>query len=224
MPVRPRVVLFDVNETIMSLEPLALRFTEVGLPADLLPRWFDRVLRDGMALTLAGDYDSFLRVGGNALRTLSRGALDDAAVAHILAGFGELPAHQDVEPAMRLLTEHGVRLACLTNGAARTTTDFLGRSGLTGLVEQVISVADVGSWKPRGSVYRYGLDQVGCTAAETAMVAAHAWDCHGASRAGLTSAWVSRLEGHFGEIFTPATVTGVTLVEVAAGLLALPAA
>jgi 2-haloacid dehalogenase len=54
-------------------------------------------------------------------------------------------------------------------------------------------------------------------------VAVHAWDCHGAKRAGLTTGWASRLEGGYGGLFAPADVTGADLAEVADGLLALPA-
>jgi hypothetical protein len=94
------------------------------LPVELLPYWFDRLLRDGMALTLAGDYESFPRVAAAALRTLTRGRLDDGMVRHVLAGFAELPAHRDVGPAMRLLAEHGMRMACLTNAPRRSPWTF----------------------------------------------------------------------------------------------------
>jgi 2-haloacid dehalogenase len=39
----------------------------------------------------------------------------------------------------------------------------------------------------------------------------------------LTTGWVSRFEGHYTEIFAVADVIGADLVEVACGLLALPA-
>ena len=53
---RPHAVAFDVVETLMSLEPLRPRFVDVGLPESALERWFDRMLRDGMAVMLTGDY------------------------------------------------------------------------------------------------------------------------------------------------------------------------
>lgn len=224
MALRPRVVLFDVVETLISLEPLRSRFTDVGAPPWLLERWFDRLLRDGMALTLAGDYEPFPRVAAAALRTLTRGEISDDAVEHVLAGFAELPAHTDVEPAMRLLAEHGIRLMCLSNGAAQTTQDFLHRAGLASHVEQVLSVTDVHSWKPPARVYHYALANTDSSAEQVALVAVHAFDCHGAHRAGLTTGWASRLEGHYSEIFAPADVVGGDLVEVARGLLALPRA
>lgn len=222
MPVRPHVVLFDVVETLMSLQPLRYRLADVGLDPELQPRWFDRLLRDGMALTLAGDYQPFPAVAAAALRTLGRGTLTDDAVAHVVAGFGQLPAHPDVEPAMRRLAEAGVSLACLSNGAAETTTGFLARSGLDTYVDHVISVADVRSWKPPPAVYQYALNRVDQPAQHVALVAVHAFDCHGASRAGLTTGWASRLERHYAEVFTPADVVGTDLTEVAQGLLALP--
>lgn len=222
MPTRPQTVAFDVVETLMSLEPLRPRFAEVGLAPGLLEHWFDRLLRDGMALTLAGDYEPFPTMAAAALRTLARGELDDDAIAHVLAGFSELPAHPDVEPAMQTLTEAGIPMVCLSNGTAETTTKFLERNELTSYVDQVISVADIHSWKPPIRVYDYALKQIGHPAHEVALVAVHAFDCHGAKRAGLTTGWASRLEGHYANVFAPADVVGHDLVDVAQELTALP--
>jgi 2-haloacid dehalogenase len=44
------VVVFDVVETLMSLQPLQSRLADVGLSFGALQRWFGRMLRDGMAL------------------------------------------------------------------------------------------------------------------------------------------------------------------------------
>lgn len=38
MPARPDVVVFDVVETLISLEPLRTRFDEAGLGGELLQR------------------------------------------------------------------------------------------------------------------------------------------------------------------------------------------
>ncbi|MBB4929598.1 2-haloacid dehalogenase [Lipingzhangella halophila] len=222
MPTRPRTVVFDVVETLMSLENLRPRLAEAGLDPGVLEHWYDRMLRDGMALTLAGDYEPFPRVAGAALRAVAGGDTDDDAVAHVLAGFGTLDAHPDAAPAMRALAEGGVAMVCLTNGAAETTTAFLERNGLDGFLDRVISVADVRSWKPPVRVYDHALDQLGQSAGAVALVAVHAFDCHGAKRAGLTTGWASRREGRYADIFTPADVEGSDLAEVARGLLALP--
>ncbi|TDD90075.1 haloacid dehalogenase type II [Saccharopolyspora karakumensis] len=221
MPIRPRTVAFDVVETLMSLEPLRTRFADAGLAPELLERWFDRLLRDGMALTLAGDYEPFPAVAAAALKTLARGDLDDDAVAHVLAGFQDLPAHPDVEPAMCTLSEAGISMVCLSNGTAETTTSFLERNELDHHIDQVISVADVRSWKPPVRVYEHALDEIGHAPHDVALVAVHAFDCHGAKRAGLTTGWAGRLEGHYGDVFAPADILGRDLVDVAQQIAAL---
>lgn len=222
MVLRPHTVAFDVVETLISLEPLRRRFVEIGLPASTLERWFDRMLRDGMALTLAGDYAPFPEVARAALRVVGGGRLSDDDVAHVLDGFATLPAQPDAEQAMQVLRDSGVSVVCLSNGARDATEAFLERSGLGRFVEQVISVADVRMWKPPRAVYEHALARIGRPADEVALVAVHAFDCHGAHAAGLTTGWAGRLERHYAEIFTRADVIGDDLVDVARALVALP--
>lgn len=220
---RPSTVAFDVVETLISLEPLRTRFVDIGLEASTLERWFDRMLRDGMALTLAGDYEPFPAVGKAALRVIGGGRLTDDDVAHVMDGFATLPAQPDAEESMRVLTEAGIDVVCLSNGARETTEAFLDRSGLDRFVSQVISVADVRMWKPPRAVYDLALSRVDRPAQDVALVAVHAFDCHGAHAAGLTTGWAGRLERHYPEIFTRADVIGDDLVDVARALVALPA-
>lgn len=224
MRTRPRVVAFDVVQTLMSLEPLRVRLGVAGLPGSMLEHWFDRILRNGMALTLAGGYATFPVLAADALRGLAAGDMADDAVEQVLAGFAELPEQPDAGPAMRMLAEAGVSLVCLSNGPAESTADFLRRSALDRYVEQVISVEDVRLWKPAPGVYSYALQRIGQPAENVALVAVHAWDCHGARQAGLTTGWASCLERYFPQAFQRPDVVGGDLVEVAQGLLALPPA
>jgi 2-haloacid dehalogenase len=219
---RPAVVAFDVIETLASLEPLRARLTETGQPPGLLEAWYTRTLRDGMALSATGDYAGFTEVADAALRGLTDYTISDEQVAHVMAGFDELPAFPDALPALRHLAEAGVRVACLTNGSASFTSSFVDRAGLGPLVDRVISAEEVYRWKPAGVVYRYATEVMGVLAADgMALVAAHDWDCHGAKRAGLTTGWVSRKSGGFGAPFAPPDVVGEDLTEVVAKLLAL---
>jgi len=220
---RPAVVAFDVIETLMSLEPLRARLTDIGQPPGLLEAWYTRTLRDGMALSATGDYVPFSEVAEAALRGLTHYTVSDEQVAAAMAGFGELPAFPDALPAMTSLSEAGLWVACLTNGSAYFASSFVNRSGLGALVDRVISVGEVYRWKPAGVVYRYATEVMDTTPDQMALVAAHDWDCHGAKRAGLTTGWVSRKSGGYGAPFAPPDVVGEDLTEVAAKLLALEA-
>jgi 2-haloacid dehalogenase len=218
---RPAVVAFDVIETLMSLEPLRARLTDIGQPPALLEAWYTRTLRDGMALSATGDFVAFGDVAEAALRALTNYTIGDEQVASVMAGWEDLPAFPDALPAITQLTEAGVRVACLTNGSAYLVSSFINRTGLGSGVDRVISVEEVYRWKPAGVVYRYATEVLGVLPDRLALVAAHDWDCHGAKRAGLTTGWVSRKSGGYGAPFAPPDVTGEDLTEVAAKLLAL---
>lgn len=225
MKTRPEVVAFDVVETLFSLEPLRARLCALGLPAEALELWFARLLRNAFALEASGTFQTFGAVAGATLEGLlaeHRLTAEASAVSGALAGFGELPAHADVAPALRVLHAAGVRLVALTNGNADNTRRLLGRAGLDGWIERVISIDEVRRWKPAREVYLHAAKVLGVAPGALALVAAHAWDIHGAGRAGLVTGWVSRLEQRFSAAMTPPDVAGATLVEVSRGLLAMP--
>lgn len=214
----PAVVAFDVNETMFDLAGLGPAFADAGLPAEAVPLWFARVLRDGFALTVLGDYRPFSALGTAGLRGL-RPELSEADASAVIARFAELDPHPDVEPALRRLADAGVRAVTLTNGSAEVTRTLLARAGLSSYVETPLSVDAVRRWKPAPEPYRYAAQACGVAPGQVALVAAHAWDCAGARRAGLRSGWVSRLEGREPAAFAGAEVTGDRLDEVVAQLL-----
>ena len=109
--------MFDVNETLSDMAPMASRFTEVGASGLLATAWFAAVLRDGCALTAAGGKEAFARLARGALDAVLAGASLNRpapeAADYILAGFSDLSVHPDVPDGVRLLREGGLRLAPL---------------------------------------------------------------------------------------------------------------
>ncbi len=223
MAIRPTVIAFDVVETLFPLEPLRPRIVEAGQPGHVLELWFARLLRDAFALVASGGYRPFPEIAISALASATDHAITGDAARAIVAGFAELEPHPDVGPAMLRTHEAGAHVVTLTNGSARTTNALLTRAGVDQYVEQTLSVDDVRRWKPAPDVYHLVAKAFDLTPDQTALIAAHSWDTHGAHRAGLVTGWVSRLEGRFPDIFDPPDVTGDDLVTVVDGLLALPA-
>lgn len=219
-PVRPEVVAFDVNETLVSLEPVRDRLISVGQDPGTLELFFARTLQHCFVLATLGQWRPFRAVARAAL--VQSTDLADDAVDHVLAAFGELPPQPDVEPALQRLAAAGIRVVTLSHGPASTATAMLARTGLDRYVEKVLTSESVRCFKPDRAAYLYAVAQCGVVPERMTLVAAHAWDCHGARRAGLSTGWVSRLEGTVGVIYQPADVLGETLDEVAEGLLTLP--
>ncbi|GAA3727248.1 haloacid dehalogenase type II [Salinactinospora qingdaonensis] len=221
MTARPHAVAFDVLETLLNLEPLRARLERIGQPAHLLQPWFMRFQRDSMALTLSGDFGTFESVARQALRTDTEHTATENDIDYVLEGFGHLPAYPDAEPALRRLSEAGLRVGCLTVGSVENTARFLEQAGLARYVDHVVTAEQAGTWKPAPSIYRVAANELGTSPDNMALVAVHAWDCHGAKRAGCLAGWCERLEGRYGDVFTAPDVSGSDLVEVAEALVRL---
>ncbi|MEU6642981.1 HAD family hydrolase [Saccharomonospora sp. NPDC046836] len=218
---KPDVVLFDVFETLVRLEPLRERFVEAGRPGHELELFFARTLRDGMAYTLAGEAPPFREVAAAQLAITSGHALGRDQIEHILAGFAMLPLQPDAEPALDLLTEAGIAAYGFTHGSAAILESILDRQGIAHKLVRVLSAEEIRSFKPPAKVYHWACAQAGCAPEATAVVAVHSWDTHGAVRAGLLAGFATRLEGGLPAVVERPHVVAERVDEVVAGLLGL---
>jgi 2-haloacid dehalogenase len=223
--VAPAVAIFDVNETLSDMSPLAGRFEDVGAPGHLLSSWFAATLRDGIALAASDSYADFREVGSAALMTELAAVPElrrptGEAVEHVLDGFGALHVHPDVPDGLRLLRELEVRIATLTNGSASIARGLLERAGLDQLVERHIDVTEVSRWKPAREPYLHACQALGVSEGDAVLIAVHPWDIHGAKRAGLNAAWLNREGVPYPGVFaTPDATAGdlSALVRALAG-------
>jgi 2-haloacid dehalogenase len=218
MAIPPSVIVFDVNETLSDMAPMADRFADVGLPRHLAQRWFAMLLRDGFALTAAGSQEKFAVLGEGTLRTVVEGVpLDrdvDAAIEHVMAGFMALPVHPDVPAGVRALQAAGFRLVTLTNGSTTLAEQLFDRAGIRTEFEALLSVEDAGVWKPAREAYQYAARMCGVDLDEMLLVAVHPWDIDGAARAGLATAWVNRAGIGYPGYFTAPTHAVSALSEL----------
>ena len=193
---RFRTIVFDVNETLSDTSAMGQRFTDVGAPEHLARVWFTSVLRDGFAVTVAGGQQPFAVIGEQVLRgVLASVPLNrdvDAAVDHVMTGFGELPTHSDVVDGIRRLRASGRRLVTLSNGSTSVAEKLLSRAGIADDFDQLLSVEDADVWKPGAGAYRYAAERCRELLGDILLVAVHPWDVNGAACAGMGTAWVNR--------------------------------
>lgn len=208
-------IVLDVNETLFSLDALHPAFADIGLGADLVPLWFARTLRDGFALCASGDYRSFPEVAVSALIGLDpqRLTADDASI--VLTAFSQLRAHPDVAEGLSLLAEAEIPMCTLSQGNADNVRRLFSGAGLSDYVTEHYSVDAVRRWKPASQPYHYACEKLGLPPSEVTMVAVHSWDLHGARRAGMPTAWISRLEGTRPSVFDEADIIGPDLPSIA---------
>jgi len=218
----PSVIVFDVNETLSDMSPLADRFAETGAPASLAKLWFATLLRDGFALTAAGDNSAFAEIGAEALRGLLAGQdltmETDAAVDHIMQGLAGLEVHADVPEGVSALKAAGYRLATLTNGSTDVAETLFAAAGIRDSFDRLLSVDDAPAWKPARGAYDYAAAACGSDPEHMLLVAVHPWDIHGAARAGLNTAWINRSGTPYPAYFTEPDYTVASLRDLAGAL------
>src|ERR1044071_1986818 len=94
-----RVIVCDVNETLLDLSALEPSFRETFGDGHVLQDWFSTVLLYSEVATIAGPYVQFSAIGAAALDMIAtaRGVdLSLDARTRILQGMLALPAHPDV--------------------------------------------------------------------------------------------------------------------------------
>ena len=217
---RPEVVAFDVNETLLDLAPVRAALVEAGQPGHLLPAVFTRTLLTGFAAAAVGGWCRFRDAFDTALAQTTE--LAPAERSRVADAFGELAPHPDVEPALRALAAAGVRAVTLSHGSPGVAGTALERGGLAPLVERTLSSELIRAWKPDREVYLWAAGVCDVAPDRLALVAAHGWDVQGAQRAGLTGAWFPRGERVYPAVYDPPHVTAADLPSAVGALLALP--
>jgi 2-haloacid dehalogenase len=213
------IVVFDVNETLSDMAPMAQRFADVGASPSLAKTWFASLLRDGFALTAVGASEKFATVGEDVLRSTLEGEqltrdLDEA-IAHVMSGFQSLDVHADVPEGVRMLRRAGLRLVTLSNGSSRVAESLFTRAGIRDEFEQLLSVEDAGIWKPARRAYEYAAQSCKVSLRQMTLVAVHPWDINGAARAGMATAWINRSGVRYPRHFTAPRVTVPSVEDLA---------
>ncbi|MGD9570906.1 MAG: haloacid dehalogenase type II [Thermoleophilia bacterium] len=224
----PVLVVFDVNETLSDMAPIAERFADLGIGGGLADTWFAALLRDGFALTAAGASQPFAALAEELLRvmlarTIPPGGLE-AAVAHVVEGLATLDVHPDVPEGVEALGAAGHRMVTLSNGSADVAERLLATCGVRRHFEACLSVEDAGAWKPARDAYLYAAAVCGVEPRRMLMVAVHPWDIDGARRAGLRTAWIDRGGRPYPGYFVAPDVTVNGLMELPGYLEGSPGA
>ncbi|MDT5223046.1 MAG: 2-haloacid dehalogenase [Mycobacterium sp.] len=191
-----RVLVFDVNETLIDIDSVASLFGELFGDRRVLREWFNQLVMYSMTLTLSEHYVDFFALGQGVLRMLADARqvdITDDDVGRITAAMRTMPAHLDAVDALTRLRDNGFRLVTLTNSPHPPGSPTpLENAGLAGLFERQLSVDSCRAFKPAPAVYRHVCHELGVLPADCLMVAAHVWDLLGARNVGFGSALVTR--------------------------------
>ena len=194
--VKPDVLVFDVNETLIDIETLSPLFESAFGDKRVLREWFGQLVTYSMTLTLSGLYKDFFSLGQGLLQMLAEihgVQLTPVQLAALKEGMMTMPAHADCGPGLEQLKKSGFRMVTLTNSPpVPGGMSPLERAGLAGFFERQFTVEAARSFKPAQVVYHMVAQELDVPCASCCMVAAHVWDTIGAQSAGFAGALVTR--------------------------------
>jgi 2-haloacid dehalogenase len=189
-----RGYVFDAYGTLFDVHAVVEAGREITSdPAALSTTWRQKQLEYTWLRGLMGAYVDFWAVTEAALRySIRRLGLSatEAQVRRLMEAYLTLACFPEVKALLARLA--GRPRAVLSNGAPAMLAAAVAASGLTNLLEHVISVDRVKTYKPSPLVYALGTQTLGVAAGELLFVSSNGWDVAGAKAFGYQVAWCNR--------------------------------
>jgi 2-haloacid dehalogenase len=185
---------------IRAIAPLLESKGYKGRSSSVVTWWrrthFENSMIDAL---LHREHTPYREIGHRAVaQTLSRAKIGHtrADVERLVSAIESLDPFPDVIEALTALHAR-YRLIILSNGDPDMLERGTAHVGFP--FDEVISVAQAGSFKPHVATYRTACALVGLEPHEVLFVANHEFDCVGAKAFGMRTAYVNRRERPFGE-------------------------
>ncbi|MFZ9962154.1 MAG: haloacid dehalogenase type II [Burkholderiales bacterium] len=220
--VMQRVLLFDVNETLLDLAGLHESFAVHLGSEKITTEWFNQLIQSAMLSVIVGNYSNFAEIGKAALRMVAerhRVTLNDEIIGEIVGKMRTLPAHADVAEGLANLRENQYRMAALTNSPTQVANEQLANAGIKQYFEKVISVEEVKTVKPDPKVYHHAAKSMDCLPSDCRLIACHSWDVAGAMSVGIRGGFIRRAGMIWNPLFAQPDVVGDHLIDVASEIV-----
>ena len=189
--------VFDAYGTLFDVaSPVARQQSTLGdKAADVAKLWRAKQLEYTWVRSLVGVHADFWKVTRDALDfTLESLAIDEPGLAdELMTDMLKLDPYSDVAAALQTLRSKGKRLAILSNGSPSMLDGLVRHAGLDKTFEHVLSVEEVGIYKPSRRVYRLAMQKFGLhDAPSICFVSGNGWDAHCAAQFGFQAVRLKR--------------------------------
>ncbi len=188
--------VFDAYGTLFDFAAAAGRCRDaLGDKADALTDlWRTKQLQYTWLRSLMGAYIEFWQVTGDALdfAMSSLEIEDDALRKRLMDLYLRLDTFPEIKDMLASLKGAGVKTAILSNGSPDMLAAAVEGAGLGELLDDVISVHDLGIYKPDPRVYQLAVDGLGVSAERICFMSSNSWDANGAAAFGFRVVWCNR--------------------------------
>lgn len=192
-----RACVFDAYGTLFDVHaPVARLSAEIGEKADALSKlWRQKQLEYSWLRSLMGVHADFWHVTGDALdyALAFHGIEDQGLKEELMVLYLKLDAYPDAKEALEALKSRNMRTGILSNGSPSMLEAAVRSAGIDKLLDQVLSVEDVGIYKPSRRVYRLAMQKfVLHDAPAICFVSSNSWDAQAAAQFGFQVVRVDR--------------------------------
>lgn len=186
--------LFDVTAAARAAAAEPGRETFASKAAELANIWRSKQLQYSWLRAVSDTHTDFWRVTQDGLDfAMEAVGLDDPELRErLLALYWELAAYPEVPQVLADLRAGGLKTAILSNGSPDMLAGAVASAAIGDLLDAVLSVEDVGIFKPDARVYDMVGKHFGTTPEQVLFVSSNGWDAAAASGFGFTTLWVNR--------------------------------
>ncbi|NIA66986.1 haloacid dehalogenase type II [Pelagibius litoralis] len=191
-----KACVFDAYGTLFDVHSAIRRGgEELGEKAEIVSElWRQKQLEYTWLRSLMSAHVDFWQVTSDSLDfALSASGTNNAALHRkLMELYLTLDAYPEVKETLKKLKMAGLTTAILSNGNPGMLEAAVTSAGLDAVLDQVLSVEDVGIYKPDARVYQLAVDRLAIPKAMICFLSSNGWDARGAAHFGFTVAWINR--------------------------------
>jgi len=191
--------VFDAYGTLLDVRLATARLSREleGKAEQVGALWRQRQLEYTWLRSLMQRHQDFWAVTRDALdHTFGAiGLQDDQSLkTRLMEAYLSLDAYSDVAPTLAELRRSGLRTAILSNGTPAMLAAGVRSAGIGDSLDAVLSIEEVGIYKPHPSVYQLACDRLRLERERICFVSSNGWDVAGAATFGFQTVWLNRFD------------------------------
>jgi 2-haloacid dehalogenase len=189
--------VFDAYGTLFDVRAAARKCRDVlGDDDKLTTLWRDKQLQYTWLRAAQERHADFWQVTGDALdfalETIIGLSKKSGLRDRLMSLYLTLDPFPEVPNVLRKLKTAGMRTAILSNGSPAMLDSAVKSAGLEPLLDAVLSVEEVGVYKPHPKVYQLAVDRLAIPASAISYQTSNSWDAYAASAFGMQVVWCNR--------------------------------
>lgn len=222
---KPKILFFDINETLLDLQPVKSSITKIlGGKQELATLWFTTMLQYSLVVSASNQYRDFGAIGVAALIMVAKNnnvEITEEQAKKAVQPILSLKPHPEVEQSLKLLKDNGYTLVSFTNSSNYAVQEQLKNAKIDIYFDTQISIEDFGKFKPDFSVYHWAARRMKTENKDCMLIAAHGWDVAGALWAGWRASFIHRPGQQLFPLAPEPEINEVNLTKIATALINL---